>query len=437
MLQMLNGRRVAAMTLGCKVNQYETDSMLDLLQKEGCVNVPFTEEADIYIVNTCSVTNMAERKSRQMLHRAKKRSPESVVVACGCYVQSDTENLKEDIACDLLIGNDRKHEVAWILSEYLAKREKGEGKEHETYLTDVSLATDYEAMHLDKPKEHTRAYLKVQDGCNSFCTYCIIPYARGRERSRKLSDVKYEAAKLAMSGIREIILTGINVSAYRDGENTLIDLIETVCGINGIERVRMSSVNPRVVTPEFVKRVSACLNFCPHFHLSLQSACDETLRRMNRRYTVEEYKKAVRLLCETYDRPAITTDVIVGFPGETEDEFETTVKNLEELALYEMHVFKYSPRRGTVAEKLPDQIPDAVKDARSERLLAMTAKQKTAFEAGFSGETADVLVEEVVKEADGWVMRGHTDRYILCDIPCASAEEGEAQVNRMVSHKLK
>ena len=429
MYENLKEKRVAAVTLGCKVNQYETDSMLELLKLAGCRVVEFDSPADFYIVNTCSVTSIAEKKSRQMLHRAKRLSPESVVVACGCYVQSGEKLLAADDAVDLLVGNNRKADICEILSKAAA----GDLKKGSSVMIDISREADYEPLSLSAPLEKTRAYVKVQDGCNSFCSYCIIPYARGRERSRSLNDVVKEICGFAARGIKEVVLTGINVSSYRDDEgHSLKELISAVCEAPGILRVRMSSVNPLVVTEDFVKTVSAYPNFCPHFHLSLQSACDRTLFRMNRKYTVEDYKAACKLLREYFDRPAITTDVIVGFPGETEEDFAECYHNLEELSLYEMHVFKYSPRRGTAAAMMPDQVADSVKEERSNALLHLTARKKQEFEKLFSDEKLSVLVEECVTVDGKTFLRGHTERYMLVDIPVDDPEAARQKINHIV-----
>lgn len=405
-------KKVAVCTLGCKVNQYESDSMMDILKKNGCEIVPFSQFADVYIVNTCSVTNMAERKSRQMLHRAKKKNPEAVIVAAGCYVQAAEEALAKDLGIDILIGNNCKKDVARILSEYYEDTSM-----HEVVI-DINHTNEYEEMTLVKPNERCRAYVKVQDGCNNFCTYCIIPYTRGRIRSRKLADVVREVEGLAAEGVQEIVITGINLSSYEDEDGaSLLMLIQAVAKVDGIKRIRMGSLEPRVITEEFLDGITALDKVCPHFHLSLQSACNETLKRMNRKYTIEEYMEKCETIRKAYDRPAIATDVIVGFPGETEEEFATTVANLEKLNLYEMHVFKYSKRSGTIAATMEHQVSDAVKEKRSNVLLELTANQKAAFEAQFSGELLPVLMEEYdCIDKDGkpaYVMKGHTDRYIL------------------------
>lgn len=401
-------KRVAIYTLGCKVNQYESDCMADILAKEGCVIVPFTESADVYIINTCAVTNMAERKSRQIIHRARKKNSEAVVVACGCYVQSSREQLEKDLSVDIIVGNNRKKDIARILDEYF--REKTAPTD---CFIDINNGAEYESMTMLKPTEHSRAYVKVQDGCNNFCTYCIIPYTRGRIRSRKHEEVLAEVCGLAKEGIREVVITGINLSSYDDGAYTLVDLLLAVAEIDGIQRIRMGSLEPRIITDEFLEKITKEEKICPHFHLSLQSACNETLKRMNRKYTIEEYKEKCDLIRHYYDRPAITTDIIVGFPGETEEEFETTRINLEELNLYEMHIFKYSKRAGTIAEKMPDQVSDANKEKRSSILIDMTARHKEAYEKAFIGERVGVLFEEYVEEDGELYLKGHTDRYVM------------------------
>lgn len=408
----IKNKKIAVCTLGCKVNQYESDSMIDLLKDEGCEIVPFTQYADIYIVNTCSVTNMAERKSRQMLHRAKKKNPDGVIVAAGCYVQAAEETLAKDLGIDVLVGNNCKKDIARILSEYME-----DASVHESVI-DINHTNEYEEMKLVKPNERCRAYVKVQDGCNNFCTYCIIPYTRGRIRSRKLADVVQEVEGLAAEGVQEVVITGINLSSYEDEDGTtLLKLLQAVAKVDGIRRIRMGSLEPRVITEEFLDGITALDKVCPHFHLSLQSACNETLKRMNRKYTIEEYMEKCGMIRNAYDRPAIATDVIVGFPGETEEEFATTVANLEKLNLYEMHIFKYSKRSGTVAATMEHQVSDALKEKRSNILLELTANQKAAFETQFSGELLPVLIEEYdCVERDGkpvYFMKGHTDRYIL------------------------
>ncbi|MGN0435145.1 MAG: tRNA (N(6)-L-threonylcarbamoyladenosine(37)-C(2))-methylthiotransferase MtaB [Wujia sp.] len=407
MLVNINGRRVAIYTLGCKVNQYESDCMADILIEEGCEMVSFDDVADIYIINTCSVTNMAERKSRQIIHRAKKKNPSAVIVACGCYVQAAKEQLEADYNIDVVVGNNRKKEIARILDEYLGD------KLIEDNVIDLKNKTEYERMTMVKPQEHSRAYVKVQDGCDNFCTYCIIPYTRGRIRSRKKEDVLQEVAGLAAKGIKEVVITGINLPSYNDEKCTLKELILSVADVDGIERVRMGSLEPRVITDDFLSAISCSPKICAHFHLSLQSACNDTLKRMNRKYTIEEYTEKCELIRSYYDRPAITTDVIVGFPGETEEEFEITRGNLERLNLYEMHIFKYSRRAGTIAADMPNQVPEDIKEYRSNILLDMTARKKKAFEDSFKGQQVKVLFEEYENRGDVCIIKGHTDRYIL------------------------
>ncbi len=405
----LYDKKIAIYTLGCKVNQYESDSMMDILKKEGCVIVPFSEFADVYIINTCSVTNMADRKSRQIIHRAKKINPNAVVVAAGCYVQAAKEQLEMDNDIDIIVGNNRKNDIARLISEFYEKEQVNDN------FIDINATKDYEEMWLVKPSEHCRAYVKVQDGCNNFCTYCIIPYTRGRIRSRDMSDVLKEIKGLAKEGIKEVVITGINLSSYYDAEgNNLLALIMAVAQIEGIIRIRMGSLEPRIITEEFLDTISKETKVCPHFHLSLQSACNETLKRMNRKYTIEEYKDKCDIIRKYYDRPAITTDVIVGFPGETEEEFLITCDNLRTLNLYEMHVFKYSKRNGTIAAAMPNQVPEDVKNKRSEAVMAIAKANKEAYEKTFIGERIKVLVEEYDKEGGVCFAKGHTERYVLC-----------------------
>lgn len=423
----LTGKKAAILTLGCKVNQYESDAMHKLLMDAGVSMVEFDDPADIYIVNTCSVTNMADRKSRQMLHKAKKHNPDAVVVACGCYVQADAQHVLEDYAVDLVLGNNVKNNIVDLLEEYYARRQ-ADGMPQMvdaetvpvTFMQDISRKADYEEMRATVP-EMTRAYVKVQDGCNQFCSYCIIPYTRGRIRSRAMEDVIKEVSDLAMNGFREVVLTGIHLSSYgmdmAEHSSRLGELIGAVSSIDGIDRVRLGSLEPGIITEEFLQSLRENKKFCPHFHLSLQSACNETLKRMNRKYTIEQYMEKCDLIREYFDRPALTTDVIVGFPGETEEEFAVTVDNLERLALYEMHIFKFSPRKGTVAEKMPGQIPEPVKTKRSEQLLAMTARHKQAYEESFRDDMLEVLVEEMITQDGLQYASGHTDNYILVRFP--------------------
>lgn len=359
--------KAALHNLGCKVNAYETEAMQQILEEAGYEIVPFSEYADVYVINTCSVTNMADRKSRQMLHRAKKQNPDAIVVGAGCYVQTKEAQALVDESIDIVIGNNKKHELVPLLREYEASHRKM------ACVADINHEKQaYEELSLSRTAEHTRAFIKVQDGCNQFCTYCIIPFARGRVRSRELPDVLQEIRTLAKSGYREVVLTGIHLSSYGvDNGESLLHLIEAVHELEGIERIRLGSLEPRIVTDAFAKRLSELPKICPHFHLSLQSGCDTVLSRMNRRYDTAEYEVGCALLRRYFEHPAITTDVIVGFPGETDEEFETTERYLERIHFYEMHIFQYSRREGTKAAAMPDQVPEAVKKERSEKLLAL------------------------------------------------------------------
>lgn len=436
----LKNKRVYIHTLGCKVNQYESDAMMQSLIDEGCVRGSLEEGADIYIINTCSVTNIADRKSRQMIHRMRKLSPNSIIVATGCYVQATGNELVDNGTCDLIIGNNRKKDTARILSEYIVNKSTTDN-----YI-DINADPDFENLSIAFPENHTRAYIKIQDGCNNFCTYCIIPYVRGRIRSRKLSNIIEEAALLADNGVKELVLTGINVSSYRDNsyeaDDTsdkdhydLADVISEVAKIGGIERIRMSSVEPRVITDRFLDVVVNTPKFCPHFHLSLQSASNNTLKAMNRHYTIEEYMDTVERLRSVYDRPAITTDVIVGFPGETEEDFEDTFNNLSKLNLYEIHTFKYSRRKGTVADKMPNQVEEQIKNERSEKILSLTAAQKKSYEDSFKNEKDTILIEEIIEKDGIKYYRGHTTRYILVDVPVTSVSS-ESDENKLINTLL-
>jgi threonylcarbamoyladenosine tRNA methylthiotransferase MtaB len=418
-------KSVALHNLGCKVNGYELDVMQQMLQEKGYKIVPFDEYADIYIVNTCTVTNIADRKSRQMLHRAKKKNPDAVVIALGCYVQTGKEKALEDTSIDLAIGNNRKKDLIPILEEYLAAREKSKtlgGKS----VTDMNTVKEYESMMLKHTAEHTRAYIKIQDGCNQFCSYCIIPYARGRVRSRDAKEVLEEVRNLAAAGYQEVVLTGIHLSSYgldmegienvKRGENfpceRLLSLIRQIHDIEGISRIRLGSLEPRIITEEFARELSSLPKVCPHFHLSLQSGCDSVLKRMNRKYTTEEYYDKVCILRRYFEQPAITTDVIVGFPGETEEEFEQTRAFLQKTGFYEMHIFKYSRRRGTVADTMEGQLTESEKARRSDILLKLEKEMSLAYREEHLHKQTSVLFEEE-KEIDGKRYQiGHTMEYI-------------------------
>ena len=396
-------KKVALHNLGCKVNAYETEAMQEMLEKNGYEIVPFKEGADIYIINTCTVTNMADRKSRQMLHRAKKMNPDALVVATGCYVQAKANSGEVDECIDVIIGNNKKKDLIEILEQHIQKA-----------VIDINHTKEYEEMHLSKTAEHTRAYIKVQDGCNQFCTYCIIPFARGRVRSRAKEDVIREVTDLANNGYKEVVLTGIHLSSYGvdlEGE-ALLSLILAVNDVAGIERIRLGSLEPRIITEEFAKTIAGLTKMCPHFHLSLQSGCDETLRRMNRRYTSEEYYEKCQLLRKYFDNPALTTDIIVGFPGETEEEFEKSKAFVDKVDFYETHVFKYSKRQGTKAAVMENQVPEQIKTQRSNILLELDAKKREKYESNFVGKDVEVLMEESVQINGETFQVGHTKEYV-------------------------
>ena len=425
-------RTAALHNLGCKVNSYETEAMQQLLEEAGYEIVPFHEKADVYIINTCSVTNIADRKSRQMLHRAKKQNPDAVVVAAGCYVQAAAEELKADLAVDVIIGNNKKQDLVPILEEYFKDSTDSD------HVIEIGQTNEYERLSIHKIADHTRAFLKVQDGCNQFCSYCIIPYTRGRVRSRRPEEVVAEVKELAAAGYQEVVLTGIHLSSYgvdfkeEEKKENLLSLIEQVHEVEGIRRIRLGSLEPRIITEEFAQALADMPKFCPHFHLSLQSGCDETLKRMNRHYTTEEYAAGCDILRRYFDNPAITTDVIVGFPGETEEEFETTKEFLERIGFYEMHIFKYSRRAGTRADRMPDQVPEQVKSARSEVLLALEKQMSEAYRKSFLGKKKSVLLEEKTEIGGREYMIGHTMEYVKAVVPYA-----ENLKNKMAEGVLK
>ena len=409
-------RKAAFHNLGCKVNSYETEAMQQLLEDAGYEIVPFREGADVYIINTCSVTNVADRKSRQMLHRAKKMNPSAAVVAVGCYVQAAGAELKKDEAVDLIVGNNQKKDLVQILDDYFADHENsGE-------ILDIGHSQEYEELHIRRIADHTRAFIKVQDGCNQFCSYCIIPYTRGRVRSRRPEDIEHEVRGIAEAGYKEIVLTGIHLSSYGvdfkdEQKENLLTLIKRLDQIPGIERLRLGSLEPRIVTREFAKELARLRTICPHFHLSLQSGCDATLKRMNRRYNAAEYQACCEILREEFDNPAITTDVIVGFPGETEEEFAETERFLKAIHFYEMHIFKYSRRAGTRATDMPDQVPEGTKSVRSDILLALEKQQSLEYRGRFLGTEEEILLEEPI-EIDGTkYMMGHTRQYVKGAVP--------------------
>lgn len=402
-------KKAALHNLGCKVNAYETEAMQHLLEEAGYEIVPFTQKADVYVINTCSVTNMADRKSRQMLHKAKKNNPDSIVVAAGCYVQTSEKEVLNDLSVDIVIGNDRKHDLVRLLEEYSLDSvndtvdDINDGKH------------DFEELFIDQTKEHTRAFIKVQDGCNQFCSYCIIPYARGRVRSRRFENVIAEVERLAANGFKEVVLTGIHLSSYGvdfEEDTGLLELIQAVNAVKGIERIRLGSLEPKIVTEHFASELSKLDKICPHFHLSLQSGCDATLKRMNRKYTTKEYERGCELLRKYFVHPAITTDVIVGFPGETEEEFEQTKAYLEHIHFYEMHIFKYSKRKGTRAAVMPDQIDEQIKAARSEKLIALGHDMSKEFRKFYIGKNEEVLFEEKAVIGDKEYFVGYTKEYV-------------------------
>lgn len=401
-------RKAALHNLGCKVNAYETEAMQEMLEQNGYEIVPFAEGADVYVINTCTVTNMADRKSRQMLHRARKMNPNAVVVAAGCYVQA--QGAKADDCIDIIIGNNKKKDLIAILDEHFAKIEE---KEPQVELIDIAHTHEYEEMRVSRQAEHTRANVKVQDGCNQFCSYCIIPYARGRVRSRKMEDVLAEVHTLASNGYQEIVLTGIHLSSYGidTGEN-LLELIRAVHQVEGILRIRLGSLEPRIITREFAEGIAALPKMCPHFHLSLQSGCNATLKRMNRRYTAEEYYEKCRLLRKYFRNPALTTDVIVGFPGETEEEFAESKAFVDKVDFYETHIFKYSRREGTKAAAMKNQVPDQIKAVRSAELIELSHRKQAAYEERLIGTTQEVLIEEKIIRNGEELQIGHTKEYV-------------------------
>lgn len=394
--------------LGCKVNSYETDVMQQMLEEAGYEIKDFNDTADVYIINTCTVTNMADRKSRQMLHKAKSRNENAVVVAVGCYAQAAGEKLLEDSSVDIVIGNNRKKDLVRILREY--------EREHKTEdtLIDINHTNEYETLMLGRTSGHTRAYIKIQDGCNQFCSYCIIPYARGRVRSRETEDIEAEVASLAAKGYKEIVITGIHISSYGvdKKDSNLLKLLQRIHKIDGLERIRLGSLEPRIITEEFAGEIAKLPKICPHFHLSMQSGCDETLGRMNRHYTSEEYYEKCEILRKYYEKPAITTDVIVGFPQESVEEFETTQKFVDKVNFFETHVFKYSKRQGTNAAKMQGQIPENEKTERSSILLEMNKRHRKEYLESFVGKTVEILVEEEMNLDGETYQTGHTKEYM-------------------------
>ena len=415
------GNKVALHNLGCKVNAYEIEAMQQLLEEAGYEIVPFEPGADIYVINTCTVTNIADRKSRQMLHKAKKKNPEAIVVATGCYVQTGGEKLEKDEAIDLVLGNNQKINIVEALAEY-AENKPGHG----SHVIKINQTKEYEELSIDRTAEHVRAYIKVQDGCNQFCTYCIIPYARGRVRSRNIESVLKEVRALAEKGYKEVVLTGIHLSSYgvdfpEEKKETLLSLIRAVHEIEGIRRIRLGSLEPGIVTREFAEGIAALPKVCPHFHLSLQSGCDETLERMNRRYRSGEYRERCELLREVYGNPALTTDVIVGFPQESEEEFRKSYDFVDSIRFYETHIFKYSRRQGTKAAAMDGQLTEAEKSFRSEKMIELHHRHAGDYEKSMLGKNLEVLIEEeYTKDGRTWYL-GHSREYIKTAVPKSEA----------------
>lgn len=402
-------RKAGFLSLGCKVNSYETDAIIKLFKNADYEIVGFNEEADVYIVNTCTVTNIADRKSRQMLHRAKKNNENAIVVAMGCYVQASKEDIKKDLSVDIIIGNNNKNMVVELVEEYFKNNQK-----KISVLEEIS--NNYEELEIENVNEKTRAYIKIQDGCNQFCTYCIIPYVRGRVRSRDKENIVREVIRLSQNSYKEIVLTGIHISSYgndlQDNDINLLTLILELCKIQGIERIRLGSLEPRIITEDFARLLSKEEKFCPHFHLSLQSGCDETLKRMNRKYTTTEYFNKVNILRKYFKNPAITTDIIVGFPQETKEEFEQTKIFLEKIGFSSIHIFKYSVRKGTKAEKMTGQIDEQTKIKRSKELMKLEQQMKNKYQESFYNNIEKVLFEEEIEVNNIKYQIGHNERYI-------------------------
>ena len=417
-------KTVAFCTLGCKVNQYETNAMIEQFIKKKYIIKEFNEEADIYIINTCTVTNMADRKSRQMLRRAKELNPNSIIVACGCYAQVAKEELAKIPEIDLIYGTNEKNKIADLIEEKMTEevlKTKKDGKEKETKVTDVMYQKEFLDFGVTDYTEKTRAVIKVQDGCDRFCSYCIIPYARGHVRSRKIQNVVEEIKNIAQKGIKEVVITGIHLTSYGKDfkpHAQLIDLLEEINKIDGIERIRLGSLEPTLITVEFLDRLSKLEKICDHFHLSLQSGCDETLKRMNRRYTTKEFEEGVELIRKYYKNVALTTDIIVGFPGETDEEFNKTYEFLKKINFYQMHIFKYSPRKGTKAAVMPNQIDGNIKEQRSTKLIELSHNNEIKYNEKEVGKELEVLWEE--KEGD--YIKGHTKNYKVVKIPYKNIE---------------
>ncbi len=413
-------KKVAFHTLGCKVNIYETEAMQELMQKAGYSIVDFDDKADIYVVNTCSVTNMADRKSRQMLHKAKKDNPDAVIVAVGCYVQAAAKSIKQDEKIDIIIGNNMKNKIDDIINDYYEHQDPNIVDISGDFVLDISKIKEYEEFRVLKHKEHTRAFIKIQDGCNQFCSYCIIPYTRGRVRSRSIEEIEKEVRDLVNAGYKEVILTGIHISSYGldfEEKIQLIELVEKVAKVAGVERLRISSLEPRIITEEFVERLAKLDNFCPHFHLSLQSGSDNTLKAMSRRYDASEFKEGVRLIRKYFDMPALTTDIIAGFPGETEDDFRESLEYIRDIGFFELHVFPYSKREGTKAASMKETLSNKDKTRRVNLLLSMQEPIRRKFLEEKIGKEVEVLIESEFEHEDKRYVLGHSKEYIKVALP--------------------
>jgi threonylcarbamoyladenosine tRNA methylthiotransferase MtaB len=427
-------KTVAFHTLGCKVNQYETDAMQQLFEGQGYEVVPFQQDSDVYVVNTCTVTNMADKKSRQIINKAKKTNPDSIIVVVGCYAQAAAEVLEKDESIDIVIGNNKKNEIVQIVEQFMDSHDKIYS------VMNINDTKEFETLSLNKGSEKTRAYIKVQDGCNQFCSYCIIPYMRGRVRSRELNEIVAEIKKLVNSGNKEIVLTGIHLASYGiDLENTnLIDLIQSIHKIEGLERIRFGSLEPNLITEEFVETIANLHKVCPHFHLSLQSGCDSVLKRMNRKYSTDSFYNKVLLLRQYYEMPAITTDIIVGFPGETEKEFETTLNFVHKVNFADVHVFKYSKRAGTKAASFPNQVTEKIKQERSQKLIKVTAETKEGYLRNFLNQKVEVLFEENIEEKNHKKYAiGHTSRYIRVGVGVPTEESLSNKIKTVEIEKIK
>ena len=434
--------RVGFLTLGCKVNSYETEKMKIKFEEQGHTVVAFEEKADVYIVNTCTVTNIADRKSRKMLHRAKRRNPDSLVVAAGCYVDSSDKKGEKDSSVDLFVTNAMKEDLVAFVVEATKERNivpmqvTEEEFEKEHHMTKEAMA-----------QKHTRAYLKVQNGCNQYCTYCIIPYVRGPLSSKPVEDVVYEVEQLAKDGIQEVVLTGIHLSSYgvdlTECKNflelegrMLLKLIQNVAKVDGIERIRLGSLEPRIITKNFLEELSQIPEVCPHFHLSLQSGCDQTLRRMNRHYSADEYEEGVKMIRAYFKHPAITTDIIVGFPQETEEEFEATCAFARRIAFAQIHVFKYSRRQGTMADAMTGQVDETIKNQRSEKLIGIEKELEKEYQKYFIGKKEEVLLEEVQLIEGREYVVGYNERYVRIAVSCTEMPDAKERCNTIATVKI-